>query len=227
MQPIGKSICLYHSPVPNGLQVRFVGSTPPSTGLRLDSACSFCGYRPYIPPSFSPLMSELLANDASGQYLDLFQTLGILTDIHLRIVIGMATDDRDRFFEAYVPRRLSQFAYLALTQMLQKFADQHRWAALTLVLISRKGKTFENFLSRADQPVKLVAQSMRLSEMEYETLAVSYPRQIPHNDADFHAAGANPTTSPMVPRHPPFFRGAEANAGAGLRGSGMASASRR
>ncbi|KAJ6579553.1 hypothetical protein DFH09DRAFT_1275887 [Mycena vulgaris] len=142
-------------------------------------ACCFCGYRPNSPSSCSALISALLLDDTSGHYADLFQTLGIFEDVHLRILLGMNKEDRDTFFAAYVPRRISPFGFIEITQILQHFADSHRWACLSLTPIPRKGEAFEEFLSRPETCPKLTAHSMRLSMGEYEVLTARIALRIP------------------------------------------------
>ncbi|KAJ7476972.1 hypothetical protein B0H11DRAFT_1306155 [Mycena galericulata] len=144
-----------------------------------DFSCVFCSYRPNIPPSHTALILDLLKHDASGQYTDFLQTLGITNNTHLRILLGMGKVDRDRFLRDYVPTRITQFAFSQLSQWLDCFSDTHKWTQLSLTPIPRKGEAFEAFLSRPSTCDKQVAQYMRLSREEYEIEATQIQTKIP------------------------------------------------
>ncbi|KAJ7499688.1 hypothetical protein FB451DRAFT_1206205 [Mycena latifolia] len=139
--------------------------------LASESICGCCGYFPYIPSSQTRMLRDFLNKDKTGEYGHLLQTLGIILDKHLRILMGMNREDREAFFAQYVPSRLSNLGYIELTQTLDVFVDSHKWAPLSVTLIPRKGEAFEQFLSRPSTCSKLAAQSMRLSKGEYDLLA--------------------------------------------------------
>ncbi|KAJ7667063.1 hypothetical protein B0H17DRAFT_1210456 [Mycena rosella] len=155
------------------------GQTGGAVDFIPESTCGFCTYRPYIPLPQAPLLYELLTRDPSaGQYGDVLQTLGVIHDTHLRILMGMHKEDRESLLERYVPSRLTQFGCIELTQLLHEFAETHVWAPLTLKTIARKGETFEGFLSRPSTCGKLSARSMRLSQAEYDVLSAQIKLQV-------------------------------------------------
>ncbi|KAJ7123181.1 hypothetical protein C8R44DRAFT_785497 [Mycena epipterygia] len=140
--------------------------------------CVLCGYKPSIHPSQATTIHEVLKDDRSGQYTDLFPTLGILNDVHFRIITGLDKEVRERFFWNYVPRKLSQFGFIELMGMIQDFVDANRWAPLSLVSIPRKSG-LEAFLGKPNTCPKLVARVMHLSEEEYEQLSAEISQRIP------------------------------------------------
>jgi hypothetical protein len=139
--------------------------------LARPSPCVFCGYNPSISLSYTAIVREFL--EGAVEYADLFQTLGIFSDMHFRILLGMEMEDRCDFFRAYVPKRLMQFGLLDLTERIEDFRSSHPWAALSLMPISRKksGSDFEDFLSKSPS-LKLVAHCMHFSTEEYQILVV-------------------------------------------------------
>ncbi|KAJ7721356.1 hypothetical protein DFH07DRAFT_857944 [Mycena maculata] len=159
------------------------GPTPPTIDRQVHcGSCIFCTYRPPIPPSHPAIamISDLFKDNASGEYADVFQTLGITHDTHLRILLGMEEGDIRRFFAACVPNKLTPIGFAEVLELLQKFYEAHKWVALPLTSIPRKknGDTFEVFLSKRDTSSKIVAQSMRFSEEEYGILAAQIRPQI-------------------------------------------------
>ncbi|KAJ7196992.1 hypothetical protein GGX14DRAFT_472494 [Mycena pura] len=143
------------------------------------SQCVLCGYLPLIPPSCSTMIQEFLKNDASGRYVDFFQTIGLHNDDHLRVFLGMDKEDREQFLQGYVPARLTDFGVNNLIRLLDEFATSRPWAALSVSPVPRKpgADRFEDVLCSLCPT--LVAHHMRFSVEEYHILLKHICRCLP------------------------------------------------
>ncbi|KAJ7618426.1 hypothetical protein FB45DRAFT_167515 [Roridomyces roridus] len=133
-----------------------------------DFACFFCSYRPNTNSGLhSQLLYDFLSKEfSSSYYYDFFQTLGIVTDNHLRILLGMNKDDRSRFLGRYVPSRLTPFGYVQLLSWIEEFRNEH--PGISTMVVRRKHPKLEAFLAMPGTRPELVARSMRLPVEEYE-----------------------------------------------------------
>jgi hypothetical protein len=120
----------------------------------------------------TPLLCEFFAKDASDEFRDFFQILGVLNDNHLQIILGIEREEIKEFLRSYVPNQLSHFGLAALTRRLDKFVAEHPWAPRSFTLIPRKGSSFEVFLRKHTTSLNQVAHSMRFTADEYNFLAV-------------------------------------------------------
>ncbi|KAJ7083149.1 hypothetical protein B0H15DRAFT_851457 [Mycena belliarum] len=148
---------------------------------RCEWNCVYCGYVPHVPPRHRAFLDDLDsdATASTRDYHDFFQTLGIICNTHIRILLGMDREDRDRILETYVPCRLSRFESMELSKMLQDYTDAHKWVSLSLAQIPRKGEAFETFLANPHTRDKMAAQYMRLSEQEFHMLMARVKHRVP------------------------------------------------
>ncbi|KAF7354697.1 hypothetical protein MSAN_01383400 [Mycena sanguinolenta] len=139
--------------------------------------CALCGYLPPISPSSTPLIQEFLAASGNFNFGYVLQVAGILSDTHLRILLGFEPKERTEFFK---PHGLIAVDLMILTDLLHKFATETRpWATLSLAGRFPRKRGLESHLCKATTRPKLIAHSMRFSEEEYTAIRTRIKQYIP------------------------------------------------
>lgn len=83
--------------------------------------CVFCGIPPIVPESCTKELRELFQEDVVAVLL----TVGLLHDLHLRILAALEESQRQAFLLSLVPEHFTQFMACEISEVIDGFAKDH------------------------------------------------------------------------------------------------------
>ncbi|KAJ7087800.1 hypothetical protein C8R44DRAFT_27582 [Mycena epipterygia] len=83
--------------------------------------CVFCGTPPVVPQVYTRELRQLFPGDVLG----ILATIGILHDLHLRILAFLNESQRQNFLLSFVPSKFSQFKVLEISEEIATYARAH------------------------------------------------------------------------------------------------------
>jgi hypothetical protein len=82
--------------------------------------CVYCGTSPIVPERYTTELRQLFPNDVPT-----LKTMGILHDLHLRILASLSDSRRHAFLLSFVPKKYTQFRALQISALLNKYGKEH------------------------------------------------------------------------------------------------------
>ncbi|KAJ7444870.1 hypothetical protein FB451DRAFT_1412993 [Mycena latifolia] len=83
--------------------------------------CAFCGVAPAVPEDCIKELRQLFEEDVLG----VLANIGILHDLHLRVLSTLEESQRREFLLSLVPEKFSQLTACEISEMFNEYAKQH------------------------------------------------------------------------------------------------------